>query len=78
MDKKITVLKDIVSRLLDLDVNNINDELERDKLESWDSFNHLLLISEIEKNLRITIPLPEIEKIRSFKELREIVNKRST
>ncbi len=75
---KITVLKEIVSQVLDLDINKVNDELERGKLESWDSFNHLLLISEIEKNIGINIPLPEVEKIKSFKELRDIVNKRST
>lgn len=68
-------LRRILSRILNLDGNSINDELTRDDVESWDSFNHLVLISEIERELGICFSLSEVEKIRSFKTLREIAVK---
>ena len=74
MNKKVTEdLKRIFSRVMNIDLKMINDELSRDNAENWDSFNHLLLISEIEKELGINISLPEVEEIRTFKELQEIV-----
>ena len=44
-------LKQIVSRVLNID--SINENVSRNNTEEWDSFNHLLLISEIEKELGV-------------------------
>jgi acyl carrier protein len=68
-------LRKILSRVLNLDGNSINDELTRDDIENWDSFNHLVLIAEIERELGICFSISEVEKIRSFKTLREIAAK---
>ncbi|MBI2523097.1 acyl carrier protein [Candidatus Woesearchaeota archaeon] len=66
-------LKKIVAKVLDIDEIKVNDSLTMSNAEQWDSFNHLLLISEIEKELGITFFIQEVEKIKSFKDLREIV-----
>ena len=66
-------LKEIVARVLDIKIDMIDDNLIRDDTEKWDSFNHLLLISEIEKNLGVKFSILDVEKIKSFKELRQIV-----
>lgn len=65
-------LKEIVSRVLNIEAAKINDGLVRGS-EEWDSFNHLLLISEIEKEMNVKFITQEIEKIKTFKNLREIV-----
>ncbi len=67
-------LKDIVSRVLNIDITKVNDELSRNNTEDWDSFNHLLLISEIEKETGVKFTISEVEKIKTFKELREIIS----
>jgi len=67
-------LKEIVARVLDIKIDMIDDNLKRDDTEKWDSFNHLLLISEIEKNLGVKFSISDVEKIKSFKELRQIVS----
>ena len=65
-------LKEILSRVLNIDERKVNDKLARGSGE-WDSFNHLLLISEIEKEMNVKFVTQEIEKIKTFKDLREIV-----
>ena len=67
-------LKKIVAKVLNIEEIRVNDSLTMDNAEQWDSFNHLLLISEIEKNLGITFSIQEVEKIRSFKDIMEIVS----
>ncbi|MEK6868887.1 MAG: acyl carrier protein [Nanoarchaeota archaeon] len=70
-------LKRIVAKVLNIDEIKVNDSLTMENAEQWDSFNHLLLISEIEKKLGITFSIQEVEKIKSFKGLREIVLSKS-
>ena len=66
-------LKNIVSRVLNVGIGKINGKLSRNDTEEWDSFNHLLLISEIEKNLGIKFTASEIDSIKTFKDLSEMV-----
>ena len=70
-------LKKIVAKVLNVDEIKVNDSLTMGNAEQWDSFNHLLLISEIEKKIGITFSIQEVEKIKSFKDLREIVSSKS-
>ena len=65
-------LKKIVAKVLNIDEIRVNDGLSMSNAEQWDSFNHLLLISEIEKELGIAFSIQEVERIKSFKELREM------
>lgn len=69
-------LKEIVSRVFGIDIDRVNDQLTHDNTEQWDSFNHLLLISEIEKEMNVSFTISEVEQIRTFKELREIISKK--
>ncbi|MBW2976547.1 acyl carrier protein [Candidatus Woesearchaeota archaeon] len=69
-------LKDITARVLNIDLSKVNDTLVKENTEQWDSFNHLLLISEIEKKLGIKFTASEIEKIRTFKDLSEVVSRK--
>lgn len=69
-------LKQIVSRVLNIAINKINEKVSRNNTEEWDSFNHLLLISEIEKELKVKFTMLEVEQIKAFKELQEVVSKK--
>lgn len=66
-------LKEIVARVFNIEIDKVNDELSADNIENWDSFNHILLIIEIEKVKGIKFSLSEVEKARTFRSLREIV-----
>lgn len=70
-------LKNIVSRVFNIAVSEINDELTCDNTEGWDSFNHLLLITEIEKEMGVKFSISEVREIKTFKDIREsIANKK--
>lgn len=66
-------LKEIAAKVLGISIDRVTDGLERNENEEWDSLNHLLLISEIEKDMKIKFTIAEVEKIKTFKELKEIV-----
>ena len=55
MDKKeaIKLIKPIFKSVFDDDKLEINENSNSDNIDSWDSFNHTLLVVEIEKKLKI-------------------------
>ncbi len=66
-------IENIVSRLFNIDIKIINDDLSRDNVKEWDSFNHLLLISEIEKEFDIKLTLKEIGEANTIGYIKKII-----
>ena len=62
-------LKALVARILGLPVEKISDSLLREDTPEWDSFNHLMLVSEVEKEFGVQIQMAEVEKIHSYADL---------
>ncbi len=75
-DLKDAQLINLISRVLNIEEEKIDDQLSRDTTEEWDSFNHLLLISEIERNMKIRFALSDVEQIKTFKQLKELISKK--
>ncbi|MDH2899611.1 MAG: acyl carrier protein [archaeon] len=69
-------LRAIVARVFDIRLEDVTDQLERGKLEIWDSLNHLLLISEIENEMKVQFTTEEVLEINTFKDIREILSKK--
>ncbi len=69
-------LREIVSRVFNIEKSHVSDDLSREKMEEWDSLNHLLLISQIEEELGIEFTTQEVIHINTFKSLREVVSKK--
>jgi acyl carrier protein len=69
-------LKKIVAKVLNVEESKV-DRLTLENAENWDSFNHLLLISEIEKALGVKFSINEVEKIKSFKDLEEMMQSKA-
>ena len=66
-------LKKIVARVLNMDERNINDKTSPKNVETWDSFNHIMLISEIESNYNIKLSMDDIQKITCFRDIKNIL-----
>ena len=65
-------LYEIVSRIFNVPVEKINDEVTSETLDEWDSFNFYVLLDEIENNFDIKFDLDEtleIKKIGDFKQI---------
>jgi len=69
-------LNEILSRVFDLNEDKINDNISKENTEEWDSFNHLLLISEIEKSLGINFSISEVEEIKDYKILKQLIKEK--
>lgn len=58
-------LKKILSKVLGVDEKNINDNSSPDNIESWDSFNGLMLVSELENEFKISFTIDEVINVKT-------------
>jgi len=64
----------VVAKSFGIPVDSVTDSLSRDTLEAWTSLNHLLLVTDVEEQMGIRLTSDEVLRIRSYKDLREIVS----
>ncbi len=72
----MTQIERIISEIFGIDEDRINGDLRRNVDPEWDSFNHLLLISQLESELGITFTMAEVESITCYEELLGAIGKR--
>lgn len=68
MKEKIILL---IEDILKVPSGTITEETIIEDVEQWDSLAHVMIIGELEEQLKITIPLDEAIEISSMKELLE-------
>lgn len=68
-------LRAILSKVLDIDESNIKDSTSPENVESWDSFNGLMLVSELENIFGIKFTMEEIVTVKSVGEIRGALEK---
>jgi len=64
-------LKTILSTILDIDEESIRDDTSPENVESWDSFNGLMMVSELEKTFSVHFTIEEINAVKSVKDIRD-------
>lgn len=68
-------LKKILAEILGLKEEEITDETSPDDVETWDSYNALLMVSEIENNFKVKFSMDEIISVKSVKDIKNILKK---
>ena len=68
-------LNAILSRVFKIDEDSITDKTSPDDVETWDSFNGLLLISELEKEFNIKFTMDEVTSIRNVGGIKQYLKK---
>ncbi len=63
-------LKSILAKILNIDENTINDTTSPDNVESWDSFNGLMIVSELESGFGVKFTMDEVVSVRSVGEIK--------
>ena len=71
MSKK---LYDIISKVFSVQISEINDESSPETIESWDSFNGLILVDELESNFNIKFSVSEIIDVKNVKDIKIHLN----
>lgn len=68
-------LKEIVARVLGVDKSVINNYSSPEDIESWDSFNALMLVSELEKKFNVTFTMDEVVSVKNFNDIKEALKR---
>lgn len=58
-----------------MDKKAINDDTSVDNTVTWDSFNALLMISEIEDCFNVKFTMEEVMDVRCVREIKEVLKK---
>ena len=67
-------LYSIISKVFSIQISEINDESSPETIESWDSFNGLILVDELENNFNIKFSVSEIVDVKNVKDIKRHLN----
>ena len=67
-------LYNIISKVFSIPISEINDESNPQTIESWDSFNGLILVDELESNFNIKFSVSEIIDVKNVKDIKRYLN----
>ena len=67
-------LYNIISKVFSVPISEINDESSTETIESWDSFNGLILVDELESNFNIKFTVSEIIDVKNVKDIKRHLN----
>jgi len=67
-------LYNIISKVFSVPISEINDESSPETIESWDSFNGLILVDELESNFNIKFSVSEIIDVENVKDIKKHLN----
>jgi acyl carrier protein len=63
-------LHEVLARVLGIDAAAITDETSPENVATWDSFNGLLLVSELEKTFSITFTMDEVTAVKRVADIK--------
>ena len=66
-------LYDLLSKLLEIDIKTITDETSPENTVTWDSFNGLLMVSELEELFSINFSIEEVYAVTCVKDIRDVL-----
>ena len=67
------MLEKIIAKVLGVDEALIANESGPDSIASWDSFNALLLVAELEKNFNVKFTLEEITSVKTVADIKKVL-----
>ena len=70
MEQKV---REIMSEILQLDPDSIEGSTSHDNTASWDSLNHINLVTALEQEFGITFEVEEIETMLSFDDILNVL-----
>ena len=68
-------LKSILSNVLNINEDTINDETSPDNVEMWDSFAGLMLVTELESQFSIKFSMDEVVAVRNVGDIKEALKR---
>ena len=66
MEKDVNV---IIAKVFSIPESGVNDQSGPENIESWDSFNGLILVDELENHFKIKFSISEITDVKTVADL---------
>ena len=67
-------LIEILSKLLDIDPSKIDDNTSPENTFSWDSYNGLMMVSELESNFNVHFTMDEVIAVRNVGDIKKFLS----
>ena len=67
-------IKNTMSVVFEISVDEINEDSSADTIENWDSLRHLNLILGLEEEFNVNIPDEEVGNLANFKLIELVIN----
>ncbi len=68
-------LENLIARVLDVEVASVSNNTSPDNVENWDSFNGLVLVTELEKKFKVKFTVEEIISVKNVGDIRRVLKK---
>ena len=68
MSKK---LYDIIARVMDIPISEINDNSSPETISSWDSFNSYVLLDELETEFKTEFTIDEVTETKNVSDIKK-------
>ncbi|MFA5878077.1 MAG: acyl carrier protein [Candidatus Staskawiczbacteria bacterium] len=68
-------IKKVLSKVLGIEESSITEKTSHDNVATWDSFNSLMLVSELENSFNIKLTTQEVVSMGSVEEIKDILEK---
>ena len=65
----------ILNRILDVPVDEINDQTSPENTATWDSFNSILMVSELEKAAGQSFTMAEVMAVKNVGDIKKLLYK---
>ena len=65
-----STIYEIISQVFSVPISEVNDESSPENIESWDSFNGLVLVDELETNFNIKFTISEITDVKNVADIK--------
>ena len=63
-------VRTIVAKVFSIPESEVNDESGPENIESWDSFNGLILVDELENHFKIKFSISEITDVKTVADIK--------
>ena len=68
-------LKELLAKVLNVEANSITDESSPETINSWDSFNGLMLVSELESNFNVKFTMDEVLAVKKVSDIKDALRR---
>lgn len=68
-------LRELLAKVLNVDKEFINDKSSPENIDSWDSFNGLMLVSELENNFNVKFTIDEVLAVKKVSDIKDALRR---